>query len=313
MVQEQMTFSEDRNTVRMNRIIPGLIWLIIWILSWLPGFILHFLSYLINVVVFTFLRYRSEVVKENISHSFPNLSDLKKNQIADRFYQHFSELFLEMIMIIRLKPRKNSRRIRFSNPDVIARAYERKQNIIIIAGHYGNWEWNVLPILASGYRILGVYKPQSSEFTDRLMQTIRQKPGIVLVPMKDTFRVISREIREKNSPFALILIADQIPARGDIRFWTPFLNQETAFFTGGEKFAKRFGMPVYYVDQVKRKFARYEANITPVYDGVSTTEEGDITRDFAKLLEASIQTEPYLWLWSHRRWKYRREELPLRL
>lgn len=297
----------------MNRIVPGLIWLILWILSWLPGFILRLLSYLIKVIVFIIFRYRSEIVKTNLSHSLPELPLLEQNRIADKFYQHFSELFLEMVLFIRLKPDKQSRRIRFSNPEIISRAFEQKQNIIIMAGHYGNWEWNLLPILASGYRVLPVYKPQSSKLADQLMRDIRQKPGILLVSMKDTLRVIKQELKSNNSPFALLLVSDQIPARGDIRFWTRFLNQETAFFTGGEKLAKRFGLPVYYADQVKRKFACYEARMTPVYDGVSVTQEGAITTAFTELLESSIRQKPYLWLWSHRRWKYRKEELPLRV
>ncbi len=297
----------------MNRIVPRLIWLILWIFSWLPGFIMRFLSYLINAIVFVFFRYRSEVVKTNLSRSFPEFTLLEQNRIEDKFYQHVSELCLEMIITIRLKVSINSRHIRFTNPEIISRVFEQKQNIIIISGHYGNWEWNVLPILASGYRILAVYKPQSSKFAGQLMKNMRQLTGITLVPMKDTFRVISRELQKNSSPFVLLLMADQIPARGDIRFWTPFLNQETAFFTGGEKLAKRFGLPVFYVDQVKHRFARYEAKINPVYDGASISEEGAITRAFAELLEKSIREEPYLWLWSHRRWKYRRDELPLRV
>jgi KDO2-lipid IV(A) lauroyltransferase len=250
-------------------------------------------------------------VKTNLRLSFPELSPAERNRIASRFYQHFSELFLEMIMIIRLKPKKNSRRIRFSNPEVLSHAFEQKQNIIILTGHYGNWEWNVLPILASGYRLLGVYKPQSSKVANQLMKFMRQKPGIILVPMKDTLRVISRELQSDNSPFALILVADQIPARGDIRFWTNFLHQDSAFFTGGEKIAKRYGCPVFYVGQDKHGFAKYEAKITPVYDGVSISEEGTITRTFAELLEASIQQKPWLWLWTHRRWKHHRERVSL--
>lgn len=295
----------------MKKIAPGLIWLMLWILSLLPGFILRFLSFLINVVVFTFGQYRSEVIKSNLNRSFPDLSIPEQNRIAQRFYQHFSELFLEMVLLTRLKPDKASSRIRFSNPEVLTQAFQQNRNIIIMSGHFGNWEWNLMPILASGYRVLGVYKPQSNGLADQLMKNLRQRPGVTLIPMKDTFRVISREIKEKNNPFALILVADQIPARSDIRFWTRFLNQDSAFFTGGEKLAKRFGLPVYYVDQVKRRFARYEARITTLYDGSAGSAEGEITTAFAGLLEASVRREPYLWLWSHRRWKYRREELPL--
>jgi Kdo2-lipid IVA lauroyltransferase/acyltransferase len=295
----------------MNRILPGLTWLFLWVLSWLPGFILRLLSLLINWIVFGVLKYRTDIVKSNLSSSFPEFSNLQQNRIAKKFYQHFSELFVEMILFIRLKPREQSFRIRFTNPEIISGAFAHKQNIIIIAGHYGNWEWNLLPILASGYRVFAVYKPQSSKFADQLMKEIRQKPGILLVTMKDTLRVITREIKENKSPFALLLVADQIPARGDIRFWTPFLNQETAFFTGGEKLSRRYHLPVYYLDQMKLGFGAYQASIMLMYDGVAQTEDGEITREFTRLLEASIRKEPYLWLWSHRRWKYRREELPL--
>lgn len=315
MAPEHLSCSNDKLPKKneMNRIIPGLIWLILLILSWLPGFIMRFLSYLVHAVVFLFLRYRSEVVITNLRHSFPDLPQQELNKIASKFYQHFSELFLEMILIIRLKPKIKSRRMQLTNQEVLSHAFENRQNIIIITGHYGNWEWNVLPILASGYRILGVYKPQSSKFADQLMKNIRQKPGIVLVPMKDTLRVIKREIQENSSPFALLLIADQIPAEVDIRFWTPFLNQETAFFTGGAKLAKRFKLPLFYLDQVKHGFARYEAGITPVYDGSASLSDGEITGEFARLLEVSIRKDPYLWLWSHRRWKYTKQELPLPL
>ncbi|MCX6223443.1 MAG: lysophospholipid acyltransferase family protein [Bacteroidia bacterium] len=296
----------------MNRIIPGLIWLILWILSWLPGFIMNFLSSLIHTLLFDIFRYRAEVIKTNISRSFPELTEYEQDIIAKKFSRHLSELFIEMIISARLRPKKTFRQIHFSNPEMIDRAYEQKQNIIILTGHYGNFEWNALPFLEAGYRVIGVYKPQSSKQISQLLLNIRLKPGISLIPMKDSMRVIARELKETTIPFALILIADQIPSRGEIRFWTMFLNQETAFFTGGEKLARRYGLPIFYVDQIKRKLAKYEVSITPVYDGMSPTEEGAITTAYARLLEATIRKNPYLWLWSHRRWKYRKEELPLK-
>jgi len=295
----------------MNRIIPGLIWLILRILSWLPGFILWSLAGLLKFVILNIFQYRREVVKANLDRSIPEYPHLEQNLIIKRFYRHFSELFLEMALFTGLKPDRNSSRIRFSNPEPIAGAFEKKQNIIIISGHYGNWEWNLLPILAAGYRVFAVYKPQSSKLADQLMKNIRMKPGIMLVPMKDTMRVITREIQENKSPFALLLVADQTPARSEIRFWTTFLNQETAFFTGGEKLSRRFHMPLFYVDQTKLGFAKYEVNVTLLYDGFSPAEDGMITRRFAELLEDSILRVPYLWLWSHRRWKYHKEDLPL--
>jgi KDO2-lipid IV(A) lauroyltransferase len=295
----------------MNRLAPGLIWLILRILSCLPGFALHALARLLEGITFGLAHYRSEVILSNLKNSFPEAPPETIREIARKFRRHFSDLFLEMIMILRLKPGKSENRIGWTDPGVIRSEFEQKRNLIIMTGHFGNWEWTVLPILEAGYRILGVYKPQNSKFADRLMRNIRHKDGITLVSMKETFRILSREIKTDGRPFALILVADQTPARVDIRFRIPFLHQDTAFFTGGEKLAEKFHLPVYYLDQVKHGFARYEAGLTRIYDGTSETAEGQITTEYARLLENSIHKAPHLWLWSHRRWKYRREELPL--
>lgn len=296
----------------MKQLLPGLIWQILWIFSWLPGFVFRFLASAVNYIVLDIFGYRKGVVHSNLKKSFPELSSDERQEIAKKFYKHFSELFLEIILLTRFNSKKAKRRLRFSDPEVLAGPLSRKQNIIIVGGHFGNWEYNVPMMIASGYRVLAVYKPQSSEFANQLMKKIRQRPGVTLVPMKDSFRIISSEINNKNSPFALLLVADQTPARVDIRFRTRFLNQDTAFFTGVEKISKIFSMPVYFVEQLKHGFADYEASLTLIHDGVSTTQKGDVTKKFVDILEKSIRKTPYLWLWSHRRWKYQPVELPLK-
>jgi KDO2-lipid IV(A) lauroyltransferase len=267
---------------------------------------MQFFTHIIHAVAFLFLRYRQDVIESNLLRSLPELSPSDRERAVGRFQRHFSELFFEMAMFTRLKP--NTRRIRPVNPEMLAEACSRGENIIVMAGHYGNWEWNLLPMLSSGYRVMAVYKPQVSSFADQLMALIRLKPGISLITMKETFRKVSGEIESGNAPFALLLVADQIPARPDIRFWTRFLNQDTAFFTGGEKLSRRFGLPVYYMEQSKKGFARYEVQAKLLHDGRSTLPDGDLTRKFASALEQSIRKDPGLWLWSHRRWKYPHEQ-----
>ncbi len=289
----------------MNNFLPGLTWLIIRILSWLPGFIMQFFARLVHAIAFLFLGYRQEVVERNLARSLPELPPNRREQVKDQFYRHLSELFFEMVLFTRLKP--GTKRIVMTNPGLLSGACSRKENIIVMAGHYGNWEWNLLPMLEAGFRVLAVYKPQSSEYADRLMAMIRSKPGIQLVTMKETFRKISDEMESGESPFALLLVADQIPPRVDIRFWTPFLNQDTAFYTGGEKLSGRFGLPVYYMDQSKKRYCRYQVSCQLLHDGKTRLPDGELTRRFALSLEKSVRNDPRLWLWSHRRWKYPRE------
>lgn len=281
-------------------------------LSWLPLFVLVILSGLINFFLYRIIRYRLNVVRQNLRLSFPSLSDRERFLIEKRYYRHLSELLPEMIRFVRIRVGKNSNKyISLAAPGFLDPYLKDKKNLILMMGHHGNWEWSTIPGLSAGYRIIGVYKPQSSRLADSIMKWIREKPGVIAVPMKDTLRVVRREIESGNEPFILILIADQIPARGDIHYWAEFLNQETAFFTGGEKIAEKFGLTVLYADQGKTGFGHYRMRLVEMQPAAPGRGNSQITDSFIKNLEESIRRTPHLWLWSHRRWKYHKDDVPL--
>jgi len=288
-----------------------IIWWLLKGLSWIPDRVLRLVSRGIYLFVYHFFGYRKRIVRENLDRSFPFLSTESRLDIERKFYHQFSELFTEIIRLVRSKSKISPPYLHLTQPELLQEYLKKGQNLVIMAGHYGNWELITLSLLAVGYRVLAVYKPQSSPLASDLMNRIRQKPGLTLIPMKETIRAIHREKDHNASPYCLLLVADQIPARGDIHFWIRFLNQETAFFTGGEKIALRFRMPVIYFDQHKTSFGSYEGFLKVLYDGNEDLPEYTITTRFANLLEASITREPPLWLWSHRRWKYGKENVLL--
>ncbi|MFH0760086.1 MAG: lysophospholipid acyltransferase family protein [Bacteroidota bacterium] len=288
-----------------------IIWWFLKGLSWIPDSVLRLLSKGIYYFVYRLLGYRKAVVRENLERSFPSLSAESYLEIERKFYHQFSEILTEIIGLVRLKSKTSPRSLCVIQPELLQDYLKKGQNLVIMAGHYGNWELITLSLLANGYRVLAVYKPQSSQPATDLMNRIRQKPGLTLIPMKETIRAVRMEQDHSGSPFCLLLVADQIPARGDIHFWTRFLNQDTAFFTGGEKIALRFKMPALYFDQHKTSYGRYEGSLKVLYDGHEDLPEHAMTSRFASLLEASIIREPHLWLWTHRRWKYGKENVLL--
>ena len=101
------------------------------------------------------------------------------------------------------------------------------------------------------------------------------------------------------------LIADQSPPRKHA-YWLPFLNQETAFFSGPEKLAKKLRMPMVFVAIRKSGPGQYLLHAKTITDQPHTLPEGEVTRRYAQLLEQEIQASPATWLWSHRRWKKKR-------
>jgi len=59
-----------------------------------------------------------------------------------------------------------------------------------------------------------------------------------------------------------------------------------------------------HVDRVGR--GKYEVTPTVLFDKPKETAEHEITEKFHARLEEDIKRKPETWLWSHRRWKYKK-------
>jgi KDO2-lipid IV(A) lauroyltransferase len=124
--------------------------------------------------------------------------------------------------------------------------------------------------------------------------------------MKQTMR---KMIEYRNEITVTVLMGDQTPVREDTNYFTTFLNQPTAVFLGIEKLAKTLDNVVvfYHMKRLKRGFYSYE--LTPLFEHPKETAPHEITEAHVKQLEQIIRKEPQYWLWSHRRWKFKPEDI----
>ena len=68
-------------------------------------------------------------------------------------------------------------------------------------------------------------------------------------------------------------------------------------------------MPVIFMDIQRVKRGYYSVTFSVLYDGKEKVEELEITRRYAAILEKIIRRTPHLWIWSHKRWKHKPENL----
>ena len=109
-------------------------------------------------------------------------------------------------------------------------------------------------------------------------------------------------------PHAYIMASDQSPTNLKECHWIDFLNQDTPWLHGPEKYARKYNWPVIYVDIQKVKRGYYEIKLVLITDNPASLSDGEITRLYTQHLEKSILQEPAFWLWSHKRWKVRRDK-----
>ena len=279
-----------------------------WVITLLPLKVLYLLSDFAFIFIYYFPGYRRNVVATNLKNSFPEKTPGELKEIERKFYHHLCDIFIETFKLTHLSNDSIMKRYRITNPEEFERLMALDKDIVAVLGHYCNWEWLITLPIWTRYKTISIYKPLSNKYFDRHMIKTRSRNGMVVTPMSHIVREVLT-YRKENTRALYAFITDQIPPRGDIRFWTDFLNQETAVFLGAEKIASKYNMAVVFFNVRKIKRGHYEMTIETLFENTSDLPEHQITVAHVKKLEEIIKCEPQYWMWSHRRWKHKREQL----
>jgi KDO2-lipid IV(A) lauroyltransferase len=102
---------------------------------------------------------------------------------------------------------------------------------------------------------------------------------------------------------------DQRPLINQIEYWTTFMNQETPVLLGTEKIAKKLDFAVVFMHIRKTGRGYYEGEFVQITNQPRETAPFEITELHVRELENQIRAQPFTWLWSHKRWKFKREEV----
>lgn len=254
------------------------------------------------------LRYRRRVVWENLRNSFPEKPERELWIIRRRFYRTLAEIFVDTVDLARRSTARAREMLTIEGYEEQAQRVHGRDWIAMLA-HFGCWEYcSYWGLFEPSQMVVGVYHPLRSPIMECLYQRLRNSSYATTVAMHDCVRFYLRHrgtgIEGRN--MVLGLIADQNPPRRPNSHWFRFLNQDTIFFDGGEKLARRFRLPVYFVKMDRMQRGRYRMSFELLYDGAEEVAENEITERYVRVLERMIRERPELWMWSHRRWKHKR-------
>lgn len=272
-----------------------------------PYRMLYFISDLIYPLLFHVIRYRRKVVHNNLANSFPEKSEKEILEIERKFYRHFCDYVMETIKLMHISDDEMRRRMRFTNSELIENLRTDGRPFFIYLGHQGNWEYITSITLWIDPSLSGcqIYHPLSNKIMDKLIYRLRNRFNTSGIPQKHALRQILKMMNEGKQPL-LGLIADQRPQRYPEPEWMTFLNQDTPIITGGETLGKRLDAHFIYCSIKCVGRGRYETTfhqIEPV-EG----EAFSYSKQYMRMLEKDIKEQPHMWLWSHKRWSFRRED-----
>ena len=273
-------------------------------ISILPFWILYRISDVIFVFIYYVIGYRKKVITTNLKNAFSEKPEKEILQIRRKYYRYFCDLILETLKTLTVSPKTLRNRIQFEDKSVFEKYFKNGQSVIVVMGHFGNWElagarFALEPI----HQLFVIYHPLHNAHFEKLIVHARTRLGNGLYAMKNALRGM---LTDRKKVTATAFIADQTPAP-KTAYWMEFLNQDTPVFPGTEKIAKKLKYPVVYITVWRPKRGYYSIQTELLFDKPEAASENEISEAHTRRLESDIRKQPEIWLWSHRRWKHKRD------
>lgn len=279
----------------------------VYILAALPLSVLYFIGdVFVYPLAYYVIRYRRKVVRKNLNQSFPNYSRKQIRLLERKFYHNFTNIIAEIVYGYRATDEDMRNRVKITNYEQVIDLINAQGGAFISLGHLGNWEWAAeigKYVQTADIQQFNIYKKLRSVSFDDLMKDIRSKRTGFCCEKDNILRVLISQ-RQNNQKTCFGMVADQKPLKRNIHYWSTFLNQDTPFFSGVEKLARRFDYPVFYFHITCPKRGYYNMDLQLIAQHPAELPEFAVTEKYARLLEDNILLQPELWLWSHNRWKH---------
>ncbi|MEN9994934.1 MAG: hypothetical protein RL762_1591 [Bacteroidota bacterium] len=270
-------------------------------LSYLPLWLLYGLAGLLRFLFCTILPYRRKVIDQNLQLAFPNTSINDRKQIRKDFYRYFSDLLVESVKNLTISEKQLLQRMQLENPEVLGEIKALKKPILLVAGHYNNWEW-LISAQALWFKqpCFGIGMPLSHPFWDHKLTQRRSRFGLKVVHAKTYSSAF-----DTQQPVTLVL-ADQAPSSAANCLWLPFLGQQSAVIFGPEYMANKYDCAVVYVNLSNSKRGYYNVKFEVIVEESKELAYRELSQMHLQKLEKQIKDNPARWLWSHKRWKHQK-------
>jgi Kdo2-lipid IVA lauroyltransferase/acyltransferase len=246
---------------------------------------------------------RRNVVEQNLRLAFPQKDSSWIDATARASYEHLGREAATIMRLSRLDARSIVERTTTIGWDDAQQALSLGKGLILVTGHYGNWEIAAAAVAARGSPIAAIVRRQGNRMVDERLQLLRRNLGVESIYQGQAPSRVPRILRANG---VVGIVGDQDARRSGV--FVPFFGRPASTHRGPALFALRLGAPVFSC--VARRLpgpdTRYEVIGERVEYERSDDLEGDVhklTAELALRLERQIRVDPAQYFWFHKRWK----------
>ena len=244
---------------------------------------------------------RRDTVVQNLRRAFPDAEPDWIDRTVRETYRHLGREVVSMVRLSRLRPDEVIALTDVPSWDEFQEALAEGKGVLVVTGHYGNWEVAAAAVAARGVPIHAIVKPQRNRLVDTMVQEARARLGIGTISMRKAPRRVPRVLHRGG---VVGIVADQdARSRG---IWVPFFGIPASTFRGPAQFALRLDAAVFASIARRLPDGRYRVEgtrIPLVRTGDAEEDERRLMAALAAHLEGEIRKDPGQYFWFHKRWK----------
>jgi len=249
---------------------------------------------------------RKDVALANLKLCFPEKSDVELETIIEGSYVNFTTVLFEFLYFPKFTKENLKEVVEFTEESqhLIDSALQRGKGLVMISGHFSNWELMALAVGAfSPKRPLIIVHPFHNKAVDKIANRYRSLLGNSPVPMANSIRA---SLSQLNSNGIVALLADQSAAKESAP--ARFFGIEVPTFQGPASFALKTGAAVQCGFLIRKEDGTYRVDLREIdYADLKDDSEDNVrelTQRHVSLLEDFIRKYPHNWLWFHKRFKH---------
>lgn len=243
---------------------------------------------------------RRDVSVDNIEKAL-GVSTHEATRIARRSYQNFGRGLMDFAAFRRWSRDELLAQVAVDGVEHLEAARAAGRGAVIVAGHFGSWEFGGVIIPALGFPTSVIVGEQSNTRVDDVMNDLRRAHNLGLITKTSALKKALTTLRQNEF---VALLADQDARKGGVI--VDFLGRPASTVRGPALFAIRARCPIIPLTvhrEGKRHRAIFEA---PLWADPAQEEESavlELTRYYTDALSRRIREHPDEYFWPHRRWK----------
>lgn len=242
---------------------------------------------------------------DNLRASFPDKDEDWIHRTGRRSFEHIAMLAVDVLFTPKLIRRDNWREYSIhKNTELVKWMMQEHKGLLMVTGHYGNFEIIGYMMALFGFDIYSVARPLDNKFINDYLYGVRRRAGQKIIDKKGASGMMNNIISDGAT---LCFIADQDAGKKGL--FVDFFGRPASTYKSIGLLAITSNLPIVVgcARRIDNRFF-FEMSSNRIIMPQEWLDKDDplkwVTAEYTKAIEDFIRKDPTQYWWLHRRWKH---------